>query len=153
MVKIAFGTSSGGYSGLRAFVLDYCTHFAGEYMHDERINGMIKDHGEFGLGMLQRMHARHLEEDRQLSRQIKHLQSRENVVFFRWQDMKKRVSDLKSMAESVGTSNKTSNTSPPSQAQKTLKRLCNGIRQLHTLASVDTLENTGLEINSSASTL
>ena len=144
VVKIAFGTSSGGYSSLRTFVLDYCTHFAGEYIHDERVNSMIKDHSELGLGMLQRMHARHLEEKWQLSRKIKHLQSRENVVFSRWQDMKARLFDLKSMAESMHIPNKTSDASTPSQAQKSLKRLHNGIRQLHTLASIESLEDTGL---------
>lgn len=32
---------------------------------------MIRDHGDLALGMLQRMHAKHAEEKKQLSRQIK----------------------------------------------------------------------------------
>lgn len=150
VVNEVFGTSSSQSSGLREFVIDYCTHFAGEYIHDEKINGMIKDHGDLGLGMLQRMHTRHLQEKKELSRQIKQLQGCEKVFFSRVQGMKARLLDIMSMADSMNMPDKSGNASSHLQAQKSLKNLRGRIRQLHNLARVEDWGDTGLETRSPA---
>lgn len=57
---------------------------------------MIRDHGDLGLGMLQRMHAK---------------QSREKVFFFQAHDIKTRVLGLVSMAGSINIPDKFSDAS------------------------------------------
>ena len=139
VVNAVFETSSSGDSGLREFITDYCTHFAGKYIHNENVNGVIKDHGNLGLGMLQKMHAKHVEEKQQLSRQITVLQSLEKIFFFRAHGIRSRLSELISIADKSGDA------SSHSHAQKLLKMLGSQIRQVHKIADVEDLRDAGLE--------
>ena len=146
LIDAVFGTTSATDLGLRNATVEYCTQHSKRTLADIRVCSRIRHYGELGLDMLQKM----LEEKRQLSRQIKQLQGREKVVLSRVQDMTARLLEINPMAESIKILDKSGDISSPSPAQKTLKRLRGGIRQLHNLASVEDWEDTRLATRSPA---
>ena len=100
--------------------------------------------------MLQKMHAKHVEEKQQLSRQIKVLQSLEKIFIFQAHDIRTRLPELVSMADSISIPDKSGDASSHSHAQKLLKMRGSKIRQVHKITDVEDWKDTGLETRSPA---
>ena len=78
LIDAVFGTTSVTDPRLRNATVEYCTQYSTEIVADKRVCISIRDHGELGLGMLQKM----IEEKKQMSRQIKQLQGCERVYYW-----------------------------------------------------------------------
>ena len=143
LIDAVFGTTSVTDPRLRNATVEYCTQYSTEIVADNRVCISIRDHGELGLGMLQRM----IEEKKEMSRQIKQLQGCERVCYWEVRSIKAHVWDLMSMADSINIPNRSGDASSHSLAKYSLNRLRKSIR---TLVGAKDKEDPGLETGSPA---
>lgn len=126
LIDAVFGTTSVTDPRLRDATVEYCTQYSTKIVADKSVCISIRDHGELGLGMLQKM----IEEKKQMSKQIKQVQACDKVYFSEVRGFKARLWDVMSMADAIDIPNKAGDAASHSFAKYSLKRLCSSIRTL-----------------------